>query len=38
MQFKDVSNQRNQKFRAISYKTRLNQHQSAICAPWDKHR
>jgi len=28
----------NQKLRAISYKTRLNHHQSAICAPRNKHR
>ena len=42
IQFEDVSNQENQKFRAISYTTRLNQHQSAICAPlhkrWFKHK
>jgi len=26
----------NPKLRAISYKPRLNQHQSAICAPWNR--
>jgi len=35
IQFKDVISliKENQKLRAISYTTRLNQHQSAICAP-----
>jgi len=28
----------NEKLRAISYQTRLKQHQSAICAPLDKRR
>jgi len=43
IQFEDVSNQKNQKHRAISDTTSLRQHRSAICDPlckrkWFKHR